>query len=151
VRDDVVMVRTLARLARVLEHSCTGLSLAQYRVLALVVAGDERASLLAERLAVAPPTITAVVDGLVDAGHLTRTAAAGDRRATQIGITPAGRAAVADAEAAMGARLAPLVDALAEPDAFVDACRQVGAALDAKLATRRPASPAAPASTKVAG
>ena len=88
-----------------LEHSCTGLSLAQYRVLALVAAGDERAGLLAERLAVAPPTITAVVDGLVEAGHLTRRAAAGDRRATQIDITAAGRHAVTVAEAAMGVRL----------------------------------------------
>ena len=57
--------RALALAARSLERAAgrVDLTLAQYRVLALIAAGDERASLLADRLAVAKPTITAVVDG----------------------------------------------------------------------------------------
>ena len=73
-------VRVLARLARVLERADDELSLPQYRVLLMVSAGDERASLLASRLALAKPTITAVVDGLVERGYLQRSEVVGDRR-----------------------------------------------------------------------
>ena len=61
-------MRALALAARKLERATGDLTLAQYRVLALVAGGDERSSLVAERLAVAKPTITAVVDGLVERG-----------------------------------------------------------------------------------
>src|SRR3954465_7991040 len=98
-------VRTLTRLARMLERSAGDLSLPQFRVLALVDEGGERASQLAERLAVGKPTVTAVVDGLVERGYLKRTADSGDRRVTRITSTSAGRRALYDAEAAMGARL----------------------------------------------
>ena len=87
-------VRTLARLARMLERSTGGVTLPQFRVLALVDEGGERASQLAERLAVAKPTVTAVVDGLVERGYLTRTADEGDRRATRIALTQRGRRAL---------------------------------------------------------
>ena len=70
------------------------LTLAQFRVLALVAAGDERSSLLAERLAVAKPTITAVVDGLVERGFVAREAVAGDRRSIRVALTPAGDVAL---------------------------------------------------------
>src|SRR5205807_10061881 len=94
-------VRTLARLARMLERGAGELSLPQFRVLAMVDEGGERASHLAERLAVAKPTVTAVVDGLVERGYLSRSADADDRRATRITLTPAGRRALWDAEEAM--------------------------------------------------
>src|SRR5205823_412552 len=77
-------VRTLTRLARMLERRAGDLSLPQFRVLALVDEGGERASQLAERLAVAKPTITAVVDGLVERGYVKRSADCDDRRATNI-------------------------------------------------------------------
>src|SRR4029079_8814439 len=81
--------RALALSARALERA-TGecdLTLAQYRVLALVAAGDERSSLLAERLAVARPTITAVVDGLFERGCIERTSVQGDRRSIRLTLT----------------------------------------------------------------
>src|SRR3954453_4301415 len=81
-------VRTLTRLARMLERGAGGLSLPQFRVLALVEEGGERASQLADLLAVAKPTITAVVDGLVERRYLKRTADCDDRRATKITVTP---------------------------------------------------------------
>src|SRR5256885_572391 len=98
-------VRTLARLARVLEHGCTDLSLPQYRVLAIVADGDERASKLADRLALAKPTVTAVVDGLVERGLLKRSTVVGDRRAVQLGITAAGRRALATTDKELAGRL----------------------------------------------
>lgn len=94
-------MRALALAARKLERATGDLTLAQFRVLALVAAGDERASLVAERLAVARPTITAVVDGLVERGCLIREAVAGDRRSLRLVVTDAGREALATAEQSM--------------------------------------------------
>ena len=56
-------VRTLARLSRLLERGAGELSLPQFRVLAMVEDGGDRASWLADRLALAKPTITALVEG----------------------------------------------------------------------------------------
>src|SRR5262247_2755234 len=91
-------VRGLAFAARKLERSAGDLTLAQYRVLALVAAGDERSSHVAERLAVAKPTITAVVDGLVERGLVTRSAVEGDRRSLRLALTPAGTGALRKAD-----------------------------------------------------
>src|SRR3954466_2228626 len=79
--------RAMALLGRTLERACADLTLAQYRVLAMVASGDARASKIAERLAVAKPTVTAVVDGLVDRGYLLREAVPGDRRAVSTIVT----------------------------------------------------------------
>jgi long-chain acyl-CoA synthetase len=88
--------RALALTARALERAAgeCELTLAQYRVLALISAGDERSSLLAERLAVAKPTITAVVDGLVERGLLERTSVQGDRRSIRLTLTKGGTQAL---------------------------------------------------------
>jgi len=93
-------VRALALAARALERAAAvrDLTLAQFRVLALIAAGDERSSLLADRLAVAKPTITAVVDGLVERGFVSREAVAGDRRSIRVTVTPSGTAALVDAQ-----------------------------------------------------
>src|SRR5258708_26415046 len=87
-------VRTLARVARLLERACVDLSLPQYRVLFHLSQGEERASQLAERLPLAKPTITAAVAGLLERGLLQRPEAVGDPRATQPRPTPAGRQAL---------------------------------------------------------
>src|SRR5476649_821731 len=99
--------RALALAARALERAAAvrDLTLAQFRVLALIAAGDERSSLLAERLAVAKPTITAVVDGLVERGFVGREAVIGDRRSIRVVLTPAGVAALRAAEEEMGETL----------------------------------------------
>ena len=93
-------VRALALAARALVRAAAvrDLTLAQFRVLALIAAGDERSSLLADRLAVAKPTITAVVDGLVERGFVSREAVAGDRRSIRVTVTPSGTAALVDAQ-----------------------------------------------------
>jgi long-chain acyl-CoA synthetase len=134
-------VRTLARLARMLERGAGDLSLPQYRVLALVDGGGERASHLAERLAVAKPTVTAVVDGLVERGYLKRTADAGDRRATRITLTSAGRRALWDAEAAMEQRLDDVLARADDPAAVGAALADLGLALDRTRAQRLAGGP----------
>ena len=123
--------RTIALLARALERAAGDLTLAQYRVLALVSAGDERATLLAGRLAITKPSVSAVVDGLVERGCLAREPVDGDRRAIRLCITPTGATALHTAESAMAERLAPLVDALDDRPAFVASLDQIDEALAA--------------------
>ena len=129
-------VRTLARLARMLERGAGELSLPQFRVLAMVDQGGERASHLAERLAVAKPTVTAVVDGLVERGYLSRSADADDRRATRIALTPAGRRALRDAEDAMEQRLEVVLAHADDAGAVGEALADLEQALDRMRAER---------------
>ena len=88
-------VRGLALAARSLEQAAGDLTLAQYRVLAFVAAGNERSSLVAEGLALAKPTVTAAVDGLVERELLTREAVEGDRRSLRLAVTARGRGGAA--------------------------------------------------------
>jgi DNA-binding MarR family transcriptional regulator len=117
--------RTLAMLARVLERAAGDLTLPQYRVLALVAAGDERATRLAGRLAITKPSVSAVVDGLVERGLLAREPVEEDRRAIRLRITRPGSRALAEAEVAMAARLEPIVDAISDRAGFVDCLEQI--------------------------
>ena len=130
--------RALALAARSLERSAAenDLTLAQYRVLALVAAGDERSSLLANRLAVAKPTITAVVDGLVERGFVVREAIAGDRRSLRLGVTPAGTTALQSAEQSMSAMLDHLCGFAADRDALISALGALDDALTARMQAR---------------
>lgn len=112
---DVEAARVLVRVARMLEHSLSELSLPQYRLLVMVAGGDHRASHLAGRLALSRPTVTAVVEGLVERGCLARSVVTGDRRAVQLSLTDAGRAMLARADAALGERLAGILRRCDDP------------------------------------
>ena len=131
-------IRTLSRLARVLERGCADgdLSLPQYRLLAMVASGGQRSTALAERLAVAKPTVTAMVDSLVERGLLCRSDVAGDRRAVRITITVPGRRALRQAEAAIGLRLDGLLDRVTDRASVLAAVDDLGAALDARSEER---------------
>ncbi len=96
---------TLVWVVRELERACADLTLPQYRLLALIVRGEERASSLAGQLALARPTVSAAVETLVANGLVDRTSVDGDRRAVRLTITPKGRAALRVAERAMRGRL----------------------------------------------
>jgi DNA-binding MarR family transcriptional regulator len=135
--------RAVALIGRTLERACADLTLAQYRVLAMVSGGDARASKIAERLAVAKPTVTAVVDGLVDRGYLRREAVPGDRRAVSIVVTEAGRARLAEAEDAMSARLGHLLDAVSDRRAFVRGLAEIEASMRAEFQAKLDAAVAA--------
>jgi DNA-binding MarR family transcriptional regulator len=125
-------VRVLVRLQRLLERAEAGLTLPQYRVLALVALGDERSARLAERLAVRKPTMTAVVDGLVAAGHLRRVAIPGDRRGLRLSLTPQGLAALSRADDAFRARLEPVLLDTPDPERLLGLLLDLGRALDAR-------------------
>jgi DNA-binding MarR family transcriptional regulator len=92
------------------------LSLPQYRVLGLL---DERSAVssdLAERLAVRPPTVTAVVDGLVARGLVERRTVVADRRLVDHVLTADGRRVLALADAAVQKRLEEIAGCLGDKD-----------------------------------
>jgi DNA-binding MarR family transcriptional regulator len=133
-------------LARVMERSSLGLSLPQYRILSLVARGDERATVLAGRLALTKPTVSAIVDTLVERGVLERRAVEGDRRSTQLVVTDAGRTALAQSEAAMADELGRLLDQVAQRDAVLSALAELDTVLRSewqeRVAARLTAEPA---------
>jgi long-chain acyl-CoA synthetase len=134
--DDVrTAVRTLARLSRLLERGGADLSLAQFRLLAMVEHG-QRASFLANRLAVAKPTVTALVDGLVERGYVSRSQEPDDRRAIHIALTPAGRKALKAAETAMAERLDALLGRTDDPKSVLASVAALHQALEDALDAR---------------
>ena len=96
--------RTAAWLAKQVELGlgAVDLSLPQYRMLGLLDEHSAVSSDLAERLAVRPPTVTAVVDGLVARGLVGRHPVAGDRRRVDHRLTPEGLAVLGAADAFAG-------------------------------------------------
>ncbi len=134
-----IAVLAAARLARVLDRAGGELGIAHYRFLTLVAAGDERASRLAERLALGKPAVSAAVATLVAQGLLTRDDVAGDQRAIRLQLSDEGRAVLARTEAAMADRLSQLVAGTEDPAATVNALVALGEAIDRDLAERRAA------------
>jgi DNA-binding MarR family transcriptional regulator len=129
-------VRGLALAARSLEQAAGDLTLAQYRVLAYVAAGAERSSLVARGLALAKPTVTATVDGLVERTLLTREAVEGDRRSLRLAVTRAGEAALRSAEQSMGERLAEIVEFAGDPAALLATLADLDDAVAARMHAR---------------
>jgi long-chain acyl-CoA synthetase len=107
---------TLARLARQVELAVTtvNLTLAQYRVLAILGDGCEAASVLAEKLAVSRPSVTGVVDGLVARGLVRRDHTVDDRRRIDVGLTDAGHVLLNAADAAVEQRMERIDQLLGE-------------------------------------
>jgi DNA-binding MarR family transcriptional regulator len=112
-------VLTVLRMARVLERIDAGVSPHQYRMLKLIGGGGERSARLAEKLAVAKPTLTSTADSLVAAGLAIRQAEPGDRRVVRLCLTPAGQAAIERADEAYAAWFGPLLNHTGRPDQIV--------------------------------
>ena len=140
-RQQADTVRTLARLARVLERSCGELTLPQYRLLAMISEGSERATALASKLALAKPSVSAMVDALVERDLVTRARVDGDRRAVRLQLTLSGETALRGAEVAMAENLQPLLDRCDDATVVDAALAQLATALDAAFADRIAARP----------
>lgn len=108
--DAIEALLTILRVTRVLERIDAGVSPQQYRMLKLIGAGGERSARLAEKLAVARPTLTATADSLVAAGFACREAEPGDRRVVRLRLTEAGQDAVIRADAAYSEWFGALLD-----------------------------------------
>jgi long-chain acyl-CoA synthetase len=130
--------RAAARLAKQVELALADidLTLPQYRALAFLARGILSPSLLAGRLAVTRPTITALVDGLVQRGLVERRPDPDDGRRTVHRLTPAGHESLTLADRTVAERLGRLLDVLPPPDrdAAVEGLRLWSTAIDAQLA-----------------
>lgn len=123
-------VRALARASRVLERASGELSLAHYRVLSAVAAGDERASRVAARLALGRPTISAAVDALGQRGLLIRVGAPADGRAATLKLTADGRRILARVEGEMVARLDDLCARTPDRERVLESLTWLASAMD---------------------
>jgi long-chain acyl-CoA synthetase len=137
-RSDLLdAARAAARLSKQLELALTDvdLTLAQYRALAFLARGNLAPSVLAGRLAVSRPTITALVDGLAARGYVERRPDTDDRRRVEHHLTPAGRAALTQADETIADRLAELVGHLTgrDPERAVNGLRLWSVAIDEHL------------------
>jgi DNA-binding MarR family transcriptional regulator len=123
--------RTAAWMAKQVEIGLgsVDLSLPQYRVLGLLDEASAVQSYLAERLAVRPPSVTSVIDGLVARGLVERRHVASDRRQVDHVLTAEGHRLLDAADAATAARLHDIAGCLD------DAC-ETERALDGLLAWR---------------
>ncbi|MGO9029917.1 MAG: MarR family winged helix-turn-helix transcriptional regulator [Acidimicrobiales bacterium] len=112
--DRLRLGRTAAWLAKQVEIGLdsVGLSAPQYRVLGLLDESSAVSSALAERLAVRPPSVTAVVDGLVARGLVERRTVASDRRRVDHVLTVEGLRVLELADAAVDARLCDIAGCL---------------------------------------
>jgi long-chain acyl-CoA synthetase len=92
------------------------LTLPQYRVLGVLAEGSNAATALASRLAVRPPSVTALIDGLVARGLVDRKHEEGDRRRITLRLTDEGQRIVAEADRLVDAYLTSIADCLPDPD-----------------------------------
>ncbi len=109
--------RTVAWLAKQVEIglATADLSAPQYRVLGLLDERSAVSSALAERLAVRPPSVTAIIDGLVARGLVERRHVLSDRRQVDHVLTESGRQALDAADAAVAGRLGEIAGCLDDP------------------------------------
>jgi long-chain acyl-CoA synthetase len=108
--------RGVVRLSRQVEITLGefSLSVSQFRVLDRLSGGSAAGRSLAEWLAVKPPSITALVDGLVARGLVARTTDATDRRRVAHDLTADGRSLHQAVTEALASRLLQLVTFLAD-------------------------------------
>jgi len=77
-----------------------GLSGSEAKVVRLLADGSLRMSIIADRLAVVPRTVTDLVDGAEVAGYVARLSDPEDRRSTLVELTPVGRRLLDQVDAA---------------------------------------------------
>jgi DNA-binding MarR family transcriptional regulator len=123
-------VDAVSRLARMLERSAAPLSLADFRVLSAIAAGEDRASRLAQRLAVGKPAISATVDSLAKRGLVARAKVDGDQRATALALTSEGDAQFARAKARLAERVRAVTAQTDDPGASIHALADLGDAIE---------------------
>lgn len=135
-------VDALIRASRLLEKTSTELSLADFRVLSAIEAGEERASRVAARLSIGRPSISATVDSLARRGYLERGQVHHDQRAESLSLTTEGRAVRARAEAALIRTLDGLIARSERPERIVPALADLGSAIEAEIRERAAGLPA---------
>jgi DNA-binding MarR family transcriptional regulator len=142
---DVVVANpslTLAVAARMLERALDDMTLPQFRVLSLIASSPERAGRIATMTGVSRPSLTGLLDGLVQRGWVRRVTVDGDRRGVSLEITDAGRDALDTAQAATRTRIDAVLELVpaADRDAVHEGLGALARAFDAEAARRRTAA-----------
>lgn len=131
---------TAARLGRQVDAALAkvDLSSAQYRMLFQLADGAEASTTLARKLEVSAPSVTAVVDGLVNRGLIERTHSSLDRRRVSLDLTDEGRKVLALADDSVGAHLTMIAGYLdgTNTEELLDDLLAWSEALDAYRAAR---------------
>ena len=131
-------------LGQELEQLDPPLSVRQFLVLQRIDAGTSRTTDLARAVRVTSPTMTRVIDRLVEIGFVRREADQDDRRAIRLGLTPAGRRVLARHSRTLAAGIRALLDeagTTAEEFAIVkDACAILSGAIDIRRAKEKAAA-----------
>jgi DNA-binding MarR family transcriptional regulator len=129
-------VRALARVSRVVERASDGLSLADYRVLATIASGEERASRLASRLALGKPAISATVDSLSKRGLVVRSSVEGDNRAIALSLSDEGAELFERVEGRMARQLELLTERTPDGERVIESLSWLGDAIEAAMTER---------------
>jgi len=138
--ESLIALRRILRATQLYERSlaqAAGLTPAQLRVLQ-IVAGKRAAGAtpkaLATQMGVSQATVTALVDKLVARSMVVRVRSETDRRQTNVVITPAGQAAVAESPDALQQRFVTSFETLQdwEQAQIVASLERVAAMLDAR-------------------
>ena len=93
-----------------------GISDAQYRMLSLLSRGTYSSSTAATLLSVSPPSVTSIIEGLLERGLVVRSSAADDRRRVELSLTEAGTAQLLAADEAVAGRLMQIASHAADQD-----------------------------------
>ncbi|HUY07604.1 MAG TPA: MarR family transcriptional regulator [Acidimicrobiales bacterium] len=139
-QNSSTVARTAARLGRQVDAALAvvDLSSAQYRMLFQLAEGAEASTTLARKLEVSAPSVTAVVDGLVNRGLIIRSHSHLDRRKVSLDLTEAGRAVLVAADESVIERLMHVAGFVDEGQAYklIDDLSLWAAALDTRRAAR---------------
>ncbi len=121
------------------------LSPAGYRMLAYLVTGDTAAKVLAVKLSISRPTVTATLDWLEPRGYVVRLPSEVDRRRVEISITQKGLDALAEADRLIIARLRAVAESIPSDQigTIVASLETLGAALNVFRERNLPRSEAA--------
>ena len=139
----VTAARAATFLAKNVERALSTVDLTppQYRFLVLLGSGRVSPAQAAELLAVRPPSVTAIVDGMVARSLVEREEVATDRRRVTISITPEGSQALEEGDRAIAALLdeiAGLERSATEAAASIDSLAWWATGLEAFHASSRP-------------
>jgi DNA-binding MarR family transcriptional regulator len=136
VEPSIEAVRALARVSRVVERASDELSFADYRVLAQLSSGEERASRLAKRLALGKPAISASVESLSKRGLIVRSSVEGDNRAVALSLSEDGVELFERMEGRMARQLELLCERTPDGAAVMQALAWLGDVVEIAVAQR---------------
>ena len=146
--DALVAVAPLAGrwIERLLAGHEPALTVPQFLALRAIAAEDLSGSELARRTGVSGPAVSQLLAALADAGLITRSEQAEDRRRHNLVLSRRGDQALQSAQELLRERLSTLLDGLPRPeaDALARALPKVEAALSGAPPPRRPSPPRRP-------